>query len=123
MPPCLCGHQYREHRDGGACTRCSRCLIFEPDEPPTAKRPLTLLDRMVSKVTDENRQPAVNLGPDTGLEIPEPAGESRSQPPEQEVLPFPPEFPPEIPVDDRDASDEQQADPRPPEADPWWLDA
>jgi len=115
MPPCLCGHQYREHRDGGACTRCSRCFIFEPDEPPTAKRPLEIPERVSAPF----------LAPSDPLpEIPEPAGESRSQP-EQSALPFepePPDFPMEMPIDDRDTAALDEA-PRSPERDPWWLDA
>lgn len=139
MPDCLCGHPYRQHREGGACTRCPACAIFEPKDDPTAKRDMeqvlsavemarrkkeqeSSLEVTIRAVTPENIHPEIDIGPPVGLEAaPLPAPVTYPALPEQASLweHEPPEFPMEMPKDDRDASKTSLSH----EDDPWWLDA
>lgn len=93
------------------------------------------LEVTIGAVTPENIHPEIDIGPPVGLEAEVLAGlEGMRREADRPLLggvpyrlteqaplwePEPPEFPMEMPHDDRDASEI----PHTPEPDPWWLDA
>lgn len=130
MPDCLCGHPFRQHREGGACTRCPACAIFEPNEPDTDRRPFEPVS--FPALPGESRRTPGNPGLHEAEVLAGLEGMRREADrpllggvpyrlTEQTPLwePEPPEFPMEMPHDDRDASEIPHSH----EPDPWWLDA